>query len=396
MRMILLGAPGSGKGTQSQLMVERYQVPQISTGDLLRAAVAAGTALGKKAKAVMDAGQLVSDDIVLAMIGERLGQADARRGFILDGFPRNLAQAQALEEVLAELGKPLDLALLIDVEVDSLLQRLSGRRTCQSCNYVYNVYTTPPKMDGRCDKCGGSLRQRADDTEETISNRLRVYESQTLPVVEYYRKLDKLRRVQGVGEIKDVFKAVAKVCEAMKKGARIAAKLADTRSSSSADNPRKTRNTADKQPIKKKPVKKKAISKKRAASKKKPKKKKAVVKKKVTKRKATKKKVSRKKKTAKRKTTAQRKPARKKTAGKKSTAKRKAAAKKKSAVKRKKAKKKTKKKAAMRKVKTKTRSRVAAKKKTRKKPAAKKRSAARNKAAKKKRGVKRRTRARRR
>ncbi len=386
MRMILLGAPGSGKGTQSQLMVERYQVPQISTGDLLRAAVAAGTALGKKAKAVMDAGQLVSDDIVLAMIGERLSQADARQGFILDGFPRNLAQAQALEVLLVGLRKPLDLALLIDVEVDTLLQRLSGRRTCQSCNCVYNIYTTPPKMDGRCDKCGGSLRQRADDTEETISNRLRVYESQTLPVVEYYRKLDKLRRVQGVGEIKDVFKAVARVCEAMQRGARIAAKLADARSSTSADNLRKTQNTAEKQPVKNKPVKKKAVSKKKL------KKKKVAAEKKVTKKKATKKKVSRKKKTAKRKSPVKRKPARKKTAGKKSTAKRKATAKKKSAVKRKKTKKKT----VKHKVKTKTRLRAVAKKKVRKKLAAKKRPAVRNKAAKKKRGAKRRTRARRR
>lgn len=383
MRMILLGAPGSGKGTQGQLLVGRYQVPQISTGDLLRAAVAAGTALGKKAKAVMDAGQLVSDDIVLAMIGERLSQADARRGFILDGFPRNLAQTQALEVLLAELGKPLDLALLIDVEVDTLLQRLSGRRTCQSCNYVYNVYTTPPKMDDRCDRCGGSLRQRADDTEETISNRLRVYESQTLPVAEYYRKLDKLRRVQGVGEIKDVFKAVIKVCEAMKKGARIAAKLADTRSNASADSSRSTQKTTEKQPVKKKPV-----SKKKVVSKKKPKKKKVAAKKKVTK-KAAKKKVSRTKKPAKRTSTAKRKPARKRTAGKKSTVKHKATAKKKSAVKRKKTKKKT----AKRKLKTKTRSRAVAKKKTRKKSATKKRPAARNKAAKKKRGAKRRTRA---
>ncbi|MEE8428585.1 MAG: adenylate kinase [Gammaproteobacteria bacterium] len=357
MRMILLGAPGSGKGTQSQLMVERYQVPQISTGDLLRAAVAAGTALGKKAKVVMDAGQLVSDEIVLAMIGERLSQADARRGFILDGFPRNLAQVQALEVLLAGLGKPLDLVLLIDVEVDTLLQRLSGRRTCTTCNYVYNIYTTPPKMDGRCDKCGGSLRQRADDTEETISNRLRVYESQTLPVVEYYRKLDKLRRVQGVGEVKDVFKAVAKICEAIKKGARVAAKLAETRRNASTDNQGRSQKAAKEQPVTKQPVKKKVISKK------KPNKKKAAAKKKVTKKKASR---------------------------KKSTVKPKATVKKKSAVKRKKTKKKT----AKRKLKAKTRSRVVAKKKAREKSAAKKRPAARNKIAKKKRGAKRRTRAR--
>jgi len=227
--MVLLGAPGSGKGTQGQLLLERYRVPQISTGDLLREAVAAGTPLGKQAKTVMEAGQLVSDDLVLAMMAERLSQADARRGFILDGFPRNLAQAQALDLLLAQLHKPVQLALLIDVEVDTLLQRLSGRRTCNACNRVYNVYTSPPKLDERCDECGGKLRHRADDTEETISNRLRVYESQTLPVVEYYRRSNKLRRVQGVGEVKDVFKAVAKICDEVKKGAKLTASMLEAK-----------------------------------------------------------------------------------------------------------------------------------------------------------------------
>jgi adenylate kinase len=211
MRIVLLGAPGSGKGTQAKLLVEEYKVPQVSTGDLLRAAVAADTPLGRQARAAMDAGQLVSDEIVLGMIRERLSQADARKGFILDGFPRNIPQAQALDGMLDQLGKPLQLALLVNVDVDVLLQRLTGRRTCESCGQMYNVYTSPSKLDDQCDKCGGNLRHRADDNEETISNRLRVYEAQTAPLIEYYRAQNRLRTVQGVGDIGDIYKAVNKV-----------------------------------------------------------------------------------------------------------------------------------------------------------------------------------------
>ncbi len=213
MRIVMLGAPGSGKGTQSKLLMKKYGVPQISTGDLLRAAVKAGTPLGLQAKAAMDAGRLVSDDIVLAMIKERLSQADARKGFILDGFPRNLSQAEALDEMLEKLGKPLQLALLIDIDLDILMQRMTGRRTCESCGQMYNIYSSPPKLEDRCDICGGNLRHRADDNEETISNRLRVYESQTAPVIEYYRQQGKLRVVQGLGEIEDVFAAICKVID---------------------------------------------------------------------------------------------------------------------------------------------------------------------------------------
>ncbi|MHB8746669.1 MAG: adenylate kinase, partial [Gammaproteobacteria bacterium] len=211
MRIILLGAPGSGKGTQAKLLVEQYKVPQVSTGDLLRAAVAADTPLGKQAKAAMDAGQLVSDEIVLGMIRERLSQSDAKKGFILDGFPRNIPQAQALDNMLDQLGQTLQLALLVDVDVDVLLQRLTGRRTCESCGQMYNVYTSPSKLDDQCDKCGGNLRHRADDNEETISNRLRVYEAQTAPLIQYYRAQNRLRTVQGVGDIRDIYKAVNKV-----------------------------------------------------------------------------------------------------------------------------------------------------------------------------------------
>lgn len=218
MRIVLLGAPGSGKGTQSKLLSEKYKIPQISTGDLLRAAVTADTPLGRQAKSAMDAGRLVSDDIVLAMIKERLSERDARRGFILDGFPRNIPQAEALDAVLDEVGLPIQAGLLIEVEFDALMERLTGRRTCESCGQVYNIYTSPSRMDERCDKCGGNLRHRADDNEQTIINRLRVYEAQTSPVVEYYRNQDKLRTVQGVGEIEDIFNAIVKVLEALPKG----------------------------------------------------------------------------------------------------------------------------------------------------------------------------------
>jgi adenylate kinase len=213
MRIILLGAPGSGKGTQAGLLAERYHIPQIATGDLLREAVASSSMLGRQAKIAMDAGHLVGDDIVLGIVQERILRPDARNGFILDGFPRSLPQAEALDQLLGSVGRPLDLALLLAVDVDALLQRLVGRRTCLSCGQVYNVFYSPPHLDGRCDACGGRLRHRADDNEETIGNRLRVYETQTFPVIDYYKEQGKLRTVQGVGEISDIAKAMRKVVE---------------------------------------------------------------------------------------------------------------------------------------------------------------------------------------
>lgn len=213
MRIILLGAPGSGKGTQAKLLAEKYKIPQISTGDLLRAAVAAGTSLGRLAKVTMDAGQLVSDEIVLGMIQDRLAAPDARKGFILDGFPRNIQQAEALDNLLERLSQPLQMALLIEVDVDILMQRLTGRRTCESCGQTYNIYTSPSRLDDKCDKCGGNLRHRADDNEETIGSRLRVYEAQTTPLLAYYRKQGKLRTVQGVGEIADINRAVSRLAD---------------------------------------------------------------------------------------------------------------------------------------------------------------------------------------
>jgi adenylate kinase len=220
MRIVLLGAPGSGKGTQARLIAERYNILQIATGDLLREAVASGSTLGRQAKMAMDAGHLVGDDVVLAIIQERILRSDTRNGFILDGFPRSLAQAEALDQLLGSVGRPLDLALLLAVDVDALLQRLVGRRTCLSCGQVYNVFYSPPHIDGRCDACGGRLRHRADDNEETIGNRLRVYEAQTFPVIDYYKEQGKLRTVQGVGEISDISKAMRKVVDDVRSQAK--------------------------------------------------------------------------------------------------------------------------------------------------------------------------------
>jgi adenylate kinase len=197
MRIVLLGAPGSGKGTQAKKLVADYGYPQVSTGDLLRDAVARGTEYGRKAKAAMEAGQLVSDDIVLGILKDRVAQPDAAAGFILDGFPRNLAQARMLEEVLAELGQPLDAAVLMDLDFDILLKRLTGRRSCTGCGRVYNIHFLPPPADGRCESCGGELVQRADDREETIGHRLEVYRNETAPLVDYYRELGKLKVVDA-------------------------------------------------------------------------------------------------------------------------------------------------------------------------------------------------------
>ncbi|PIE00084.1 MAG: adenylate kinase [Thiothrix nivea] len=208
MRIVLLGAPGSGKGTQAQRLTKLYNIPQISTGDLLRAAVAAGSELGVKAKQAMDAGDLVSDDIVLGMIKERLQEEDAQNGFILDGFPRNLAQAASLDKLLAELGKPLQAGLLIDVDFDVLMKRLTGRLSCKSCGAVYNRYFSPPKQDNTCDACSEALYHRADDNEETIGNRLAVYEENTAPLIDYYDDKGLLKRVNGVGEMEDIFNAI--------------------------------------------------------------------------------------------------------------------------------------------------------------------------------------------
>jgi len=214
MRLVLLGAPGAGKGTQAKKLIDKYGIPQISTGDLLRAAVKEGTELGKQAKAIMDKGELVTDSIVLGMVKERLSKDDCKKGFILDGFPRNTAQAEALDKMLVEMGMPLTAAISVDVPSGDLMKRLTGRRTCKSCGQMYNVYFSAPKTEGKCDKCGGELFQRDDDKEDTINNRLKVYEAQTAPLIDYYTKKGINNSVAGTGSIDDIF---AKVCAIVEK-----------------------------------------------------------------------------------------------------------------------------------------------------------------------------------
>jgi adenylate kinase len=204
MRIVLLGAPGSGKGTQAQRLQAEYGVPQVSSGDLLRDSVARGTELGRKVKSVMDAGQLVSDDLVLGLIRERLGKPDAARGFILDGFPRNIDQANALNALLKELGQPIDAVLLLDVRRETLVQRLAGRRTCPTCGTVYNVHSMPAGAT-TCSKDGAQLYQRPDDKEDVVAKRLEVYQSQTQPLIDHYSKLGQLRAVAGEGALEEVF-----------------------------------------------------------------------------------------------------------------------------------------------------------------------------------------------
>jgi adenylate kinase len=210
-RVVLLGAPGAGKGTQAKMLIEKYKIPQISTGDILRKAVADGTPLGKEAKVIMDAGGLVSDKIVLGLVEDRIKQPDCKAGFILDGFPRNTAQAEALDTILSGMGMPLTVALNIDVDMNDLLKRLTGRRTCKSCQQMYNIYFSPPKKEGVCDKCGGVLFQRDDDKEETIKKRLDVYTKQTAPLIEYYSKKNIMKTIMGTGSINDIFTKVTAV-----------------------------------------------------------------------------------------------------------------------------------------------------------------------------------------
>ena len=251
MRIVLLGAPGSGKGTQAQRLQAKYGVPQISSGDLLRDAVARGTELGLKAKAVMDAGQLVSDDIVLGLIRDRLNRSDAAKGFILDGFPRNSDQANALNALLNEIGQPLDAVLLLEVRRTTLLERLAGRRVCQKCGTVYNVHS----LNGAttCPRDGTELYQRPDDKEEVIAKRLEVYEKQTQPLIEHYSKLGLLRAIAGEGELEQVFErmeaaALAKPvpAAAVKVTARRATKKSMKRAKSATAAPKKASSVAKK------------------------------------------------------------------------------------------------------------------------------------------------------
>ena len=205
MRIVFLGAPGSGKGTQAQKLMADYGLQQISTGDLLRGAVAAGSELGRRAKAAMDAGELVTDDIVLGIIAERLARDDCKQGFILDGYPRNLQQAKDLEPVLRDIGQSLDAAVLLDVDMDILMKRLTGRRTCSKTGKLLNIYFSPQEEIDAVTAAGGELVQRADDNEETIGNRLKVYREQTEPLIEFYRDAGLLKVVEGEGDIEEIY-----------------------------------------------------------------------------------------------------------------------------------------------------------------------------------------------
>jgi adenylate kinase len=201
MKLILLGPPGAGKGTQAKMLTERFTIPQIATGDILRGAVQAGTALGLQAKSFMDAGGLVPDEVVIGIVRERLQQNDCAAGFILDGFPRTVAQADALQANLEALGRKLDRVVSLTVDADALVQRLTGRRTCRGCGRGYHISFDPPRNLQVCDACGGELYQRDDDREETIRKRLTVYDQQTSPLIKYYQAAELLIELDGMQPI---------------------------------------------------------------------------------------------------------------------------------------------------------------------------------------------------
>jgi adenylate kinase len=213
-RVIFLGAPGAGKGTQARRLAAGWAVPQVATGDMLREAVAEGTPLGREAKRFMDSGALVPDEVVIGLVDERLARPDAASGYVLDGFPRTVAQAEALDALLRRRGQDLDRVIFFDVSRDELLRRLTGRRICRQCGTAFHLISAPPRAAGRCDQCGGELYQRPDDAEATVAHRLDVYQKQTAPLLDYYRDRGLLVRVEGEGPVERVAESIQKAVRA--------------------------------------------------------------------------------------------------------------------------------------------------------------------------------------
>ncbi|WP_258922121.1 adenylate kinase [Heyndrickxia coagulans] len=205
MNLVLMGLPGAGKGTQAEKIIDKYAIPHISTGDMFRAAIKEETELGLKAKSFMDKGELVPDEVTIGIVRERLSKNDCKNGFLLDGFPRTVAQAEALENILSSLGKRLDYVINIEVDREILTERLTGRRICENCGATYHLVFNPPKTEGVCDKCGGPLYQRPDDNAETVGNRLDVNMKQTRPLLDFYEEKGYLRNVNGQQDIHQVF-----------------------------------------------------------------------------------------------------------------------------------------------------------------------------------------------
>ena len=211
MKIIMLGAPGAGKGTQAMKIAEKYQIPHISTGDIFRANIKEGTELGKKAKSYMDQGQLVPDELTLELIMDRFQNPDYANGYVLDGFPRTIPQAEALTEALAKKGETIDYAINVEVPDENIINRMGGRRACLACGSTYHIVYAPTRVEGICDRCGEKLVLRDDDKPETVKNRLNVYHAQTQPLIEYYTKQGKLAEVDGTQSMEDVFNAIVKI-----------------------------------------------------------------------------------------------------------------------------------------------------------------------------------------